>query len=160
MRSLISCQKRIKGEQMKTKRYLLVFISVVIALLLPIISVSAGNGSWSGTVGGITCNAYNNVYLNPSTWSTNLISSSTSNCNVIGYTTYWSTGEYCPNTLSWASFAHFTGDYRTNNTWYYKQTSFYYEGCNGISYYEGFGNHDFGCGTQHVYPYVVGYQTR
>jgi hypothetical protein len=145
---------------MKTKRYLLVFGIAVIALLLTVSSVSAGNGYWSGTVGGISVTASNNVYLNAYTWSTDLVSSSTSSCNVIGYTTYWTTGEFCPSTGTWASKIQYNGAYATNNTWYYKGTSFYYVGCSGTSYLEGFGNHDFGCGTGHIYPYVVGYQTR
>lgn len=116
-------------------------------------SVLASQKDWYGKVGGVNVHASKWVGLGGYMWSTDLYSGAAQNINIIGYT-YWTIGEYCPKTYTWAYWKQYPGDYRATSSYYYTAANVYYRGCNGISRYWSLGKHDFAYGNQHIYPYV------
>jgi hypothetical protein len=119
----------------------------------------ASTSRWTGTVGGVSVTAEKDVWLEQYLWDTELYSMAGQWINIIGYT-YWTIGEYCPSTHTWASWYQYPGDYRTYSSYYYSSASIYYAGCSGQSQYKSLGNHDFANGSEHKYPYVSTYELR
>jgi hypothetical protein len=146
---------------MNVRRFLS-YVLILIALSLSTTSnaMAASPGTWSGTVGGVTVHAYKYVYLDSYSWSTSLYSTANSTINIIGYT-YWTFGEYCPSTQTWASYYYYDGDYDTYDSYYATYGSgIQYQGCSGTSRHRSLGNHDFANGNDHIYPYVEAYLDR
>ena len=119
----------------------------------------ASSSTWRGNVGGASVSASKSIDLWSYSWYTTLSSSADRAINVIGYT-YWTIGEYCPSTYTWAYWHQFPGDYDTYKSWYYTHANVLYRGCNGTSRYHSYGNHDFGYNGSHVYPYVSTTESR
>ena len=139
----------------------MVFAILVAFILLGFLtaSVLASQSDWYGTVGGVNVHAFKWVGLGGYMWSTDLHSGAAQNINIIGYT-YWTIGEYCPSTYTWAYWNQYPGDYRTMSSYYNTAANVYYRGCSGISRYWSLGKHDFAYGGQHIYPYVSTYEQR
>ncbi len=139
---------------------------VVVILVIVIAAVSVGivlasMSDWYGSVGGVNVHAQKNVYVGGgATWYTDLWSFAIQPINIIGYS-YWTVGQYCPSTKTWASWYQYGGDYNTYSTQYYTAANIYYTSCNsGVSRYWSLGNHDFAYGSGHIYPYVSTYEQR
>jgi hypothetical protein len=143
---------------MKKRNYLVIAILTIVIFLFYQYAF-ASSSVWYGTVGGVNVRAEKWVRLQPYLWDTQLYSLAAQWINIIGYT-YWTVGEYCPNTGTWASWHQYPGDYRTYDDYYYSSATLGYAGCSGISQYKSLGNHDFAYGTEHKYPYVSTYERR
>lgn len=144
---------------MKKIVFLIAVAVAIIAIVIPAGIALASQSDWYGTVGGVSVHAQKSVYLNQYQWYADLYSGATQAINIIGYS-YWTVGEYCPATYTWAYWNQYPGDYRTYATSYYTAANINYRGCSGISRYWSLGNHDFAYGGQHIYPYVSTYEQR
>ncbi len=144
---------------MKRARQSVFMVLILIILIASANEALASTSTWNGAVGGVNVRAEKEVYLDDYGWGSDLISAADQNINIIGYT-YWTLGEYCPATLSWAYWTQYPGTYNTNNRFYWTSATIYYVGCNGQSQYKSLGNHDFANGSDHIYPYVTTHETR
>lgn len=100
---------------MKTTAKLLTMIFLLsIFFGLSVGSVLASQKDWYGKVGGVNVHASKWVGLGGYMWSTDLYSGAAQNLNIIGYT-YWTIGEYCPNTYTWAYWKQYPGDYKATS---------------------------------------------
>jgi hypothetical protein len=143
---------------MKKFKFLIIAI-FIIAIVFVYHNVLASTATWHGTVGGVSITAEKDVWLTQDIWYTELYSMAAQWINIIGYT-YWTIGEYCPSSMTWASWEQFSGDYDTYDSYYYSSASMYIEGCPGQSQFKSLGNHDFAYGSEHKYSYVSTYEVR
>lgn len=141
--------------------FVLAFIGAFLAgLIVGSHDVLASEKIWRGTVNNVSIIAYKSVNLGGYVWTTTLSSDAAQDINIIGYT-YWTVGEYCTKTKTWAYWQQFRGDYNTNSSSYYSSANIAYRGgCNGTSRYWSKGNHDFAYGQEHKYPSVATYESK
>jgi hypothetical protein len=144
---------------MKKIRFSIAVALAIIAIAIPVEVALASTANWYGPVGGVSVHAQKNVSIGAYQWYTDLWSFAAQSINIIGYT-YWTVGEYCPGTGTWAYWHQYPGDYRTYTTQYYTAAYINYRGCSGTIQYWGQGNHDFAYGGGHIYHYVETYEQR
>lgn len=144
---------------MNKARFSVAIVLAIIAIAISVRIALASTFDWYGSVGGVNVHAQKNVSLGAYQWYTDLWSFAAQTINIIGYS-YWTVGEYCPATGTWAYWYQYGGDYHTYATQYYTAAYINYRGCSGISRYWGQGNHDFAYGSGHIYPYVSTYEQR